>query len=268
MKSLLKSASRPILRRIERYKNIHRGESCYLFGDGISIKYFDLNKFTNKISIPCGFLLFHNDFDVLHTPYAQLIETYYFYPFTRANRNANPPKKISLNKIQGQYRKLIKKKTNIEFFINLSNYPVFFDKNITYVYKDIPDSSLDSNFISNKFNCYEGSLRAQILLAIYMGFDEVHLVGHDYTHSPRKSHHWYEKGQGVINPAEVYNDEFLVYAKKFINITTVTVNSKSENLDFVRYDELFKTKAKFKENTEILNSRYLDILDTQDYNIY
>ena len=76
MKSLLKSASRPILRRIERYKNIHRGESCYLFGDGISIKYFDLNKFTNKISIPCGFLLFHNDFDVLHTPYAQLIETY------------------------------------------------------------------------------------------------------------------------------------------------------------------------------------------------
>ena len=61
MKDLLNFSARPILKRIQRFKDIHRGESCYLFGDGTSIKYFDLNKFTDKISIPCGFLLFHND---------------------------------------------------------------------------------------------------------------------------------------------------------------------------------------------------------------
>ena len=83
MQNLLNFSARPILKRIERFKNIHRGESCYLFGDGISIKYFDLNKFADKISIPCGFLLFHNDFNVLNTPYALLIETYYFYPLIR-----------------------------------------------------------------------------------------------------------------------------------------------------------------------------------------
>jgi hypothetical protein len=268
MKNLLRSPARPILRKIKCFKNIHQGESCYLFGDGISIKYFDLNKFKDKISIPCGFLLFHNDFNVLNVPYALLIETYYFYPFTRANRNSDPPKKISLNKIQQQYRSYIKKRTDIEFFINLSNYPVLFNNNITYLYKDIPDNSLERDFISNKFNCYEGSLRAQILLAIYMGFDEVYLVGHDYTFSPAKSHHWYEKGHGVEVPIGDYNNDFLDYAKNFINITTVTVNSESSKLHNVNYEDLHRVKAIYKENTEILKPKYLDILATQAYNIY
>tara|TARA_B110000008_G_C16951964_1_gene556667 strand:- start:497 stop:1303 length:807 start_codon:yes stop_codon:yes gene_type:complete len=268
MKNLLKLSAKPILRRIERFKNIHQGESCYLFGDGISIKYFDLNKFSDKISIPCGFLLFHNDFNVLNTPYALLIETYYFYSFTRLNRNADPPKKISLNKIQQQYRKHIKKRSDIEFFISLSNYPVFLNKNITYVYKDIPDNSLSDEFISNKFNCYEGSLRAQILLAIYMGFSQVYLVGHDYTFNPKRSHHWYEKGHGVYSEEDNYNKNFLDYAKNFINITTVTVNNESSNLNYIKYSQLFGTKAEYKENTDILESRYLDVLASQPYNIY
>ena len=268
MKNQIKFAAKPILSRIKRFKNIHKGESCYLFGDGISIKYFDLNNFADKISIPCGFLLFHNDFQALNTPYAQLIETYYFYPFIRLNINTSAPKKISLNKIQKQYRNEIKKRSDMEFFINLSNFPVFLNNNITYVYKDIPDDSLKDGFIANKFNCYEGSQRAQILLAIYMGFDEVHLVGHDYTFSPAKSHHWYEKGHGVIVPIGDYNNDFLNYAKNFIKITTVTVDNESSNLDYIKYEDLFGVKAIYHENTEILKPKYLDILATQTYNIY
>tara|TARA_B110000967_G_scaffold209564_1_gene266338 strand:- start:1923 stop:2729 length:807 start_codon:yes stop_codon:yes gene_type:complete len=268
MKSLIKEVSLPILSRIKRFRNIHKGESCYLFGDGISIKYFDLNKFTDKISIPCGFLLFHNDFNVLNTPYAQLIETYYFYPFIRLNRNTSSLTKISLNKIQNQYRKEINKRSDIEFFINLSNFPVFFNKNITYIFKDIPDDSVEDSFISNKFNCYEGSLRAQILLAIYMGFDDIFLVGHDYTHYPVKSHHWYEKGHGVITPIEDYNKDFLNYAKNFINITTITIDSEISDLDYVRYEDAFGVSPIYRENTEILAPKYLDILATQPYNIF
>jgi hypothetical protein len=260
MKKLIKSAAKPILSRIKRFKNIHKGESCYLFGDGISIKYFDLNKFTDKISIPCGYLLFHNDFNVLHTPYAMVIETYFFYSFTRTKRvMVGPPKKIALNKIQTQYRKVIKQRSDIDFFVNLSNYPVLLNKNITYLYRDFPDNSLGVDFISNKFNCFQGSLRAQILLAIYMGFDEVHLVGHDYTHSPAKSHHWYEKGHGVITPMEDFNKDFLNYAKNFINITTVTIESESSNLDYIKYKDFAGTQPLYKENSEIVEPRYSDI---------
>jgi len=259
MKNLIKLASNPILSRVKRFKNIHKGEGCYLFGDGISIKYFDLNKFTDKISIPCGYLFFHNDFNVLNTPYAMLIETYFFYSLTRNNRYADPPKKITLNKIQKEYRKVIKQRSDIDFFVNLSNYPVLLDKNITYLYRDLPDNSLGADFISNKFNCFQGSFRAQILLAIYMGFDEAYLVGHDYTHSPAISHHWYEKGHGVITPMEDFNKDFLNYAKNFINITTITVESESSNLDYIKYNDFAGTQPLYKESSEIVESRYSDI---------
>ena len=36
------------------------------------------------------------------------------------------------------------------------------------------------------------------MLAIYMGFTHIYLVGCDYTHVPARNLHWYEKGQGVI----------------------------------------------------------------------
>lgn len=268
MNNFIKTSFRPILKKIERYKDIHHGESCYLFGDGISVKYFNLKNFNDKISIPCGFLLFHNDFDELHSPYAMLIESYYFYLFTRLNKKANPRKKISINSIQRQYRLEINKRRNVDFFVSLTNYPVLFDKNITYFYKDIPDHSLKKDFIANRFNCFEGSLRAQIMLAIYMGFNKVFLVGHDYTHSPAKSHHWYEKGHGVITPMDNFSKEFLEYAKNFIDITTVTVDSEAANLNHVKYEKLFNQPPKFKENYEILASNYLNVFATQPYNIF
>ena len=264
MKSIMQYIAHPVLKRIKVFKNAHKGESCYLFGDGISIKYFDLNRFSEKISIPCGFLLFHNDYDSLQTPYAMLIETYYFYPFIRVNssKQGKKVKKIFLNKIQNEYRKEIKKRSDTNFFLNLSNYPVFHDRNITYLYKDIPDDSLDNNHISKKFNCYTGSLRAQILLAIYMGFDHVYLVGHDYTHSPARSHHWYEMGKGVITPMSDFSKDFLDYAKNFIDVTTITVDSGSDSLKYERYQDFFESELQYKENSEILSPKFMDTLST------
>lgn len=71
------------LREIERYRNLHIGEECYIWGDGISVKYFDLGLFSDKISIPCSHLPFHKDFHKLNVPYAFYIENLWFYPFTK-----------------------------------------------------------------------------------------------------------------------------------------------------------------------------------------
>ena len=48
------------LSKIYKFKNLHKGEACYLFGDGPSVKYFDLKQFSDKISIPCSSI---NSFD-------------------------------------------------------------------------------------------------------------------------------------------------------------------------------------------------------------
>ena len=47
-KNFLFKVANPILSRIYSLKNYHKGESCYIFGDGVSIKWFDLSSFSDK----------------------------------------------------------------------------------------------------------------------------------------------------------------------------------------------------------------------------
>ena len=49
--------------------NKHKNESCYILGNGASIKYFDLKKFNDKISIGIGPFDYHVDFDSLNIKY-------------------------------------------------------------------------------------------------------------------------------------------------------------------------------------------------------
>ncbi len=255
----LRPAMDPILAGIRKYKDIHKGESCYLFGDGVSIKWFDLGTFSDKQGIVCGFLPFHNDFSRLHSEYFILIEPWWFYPF---QRTTSPPVKFVQNHLQKLYRKhVIEKYTDKTVFTNISNYPVLYNKNICYTFRDIIDVSLTDNFISHQMNCFAGSLRASILIAIYLGFDHCHLVGFDYTHFPSKSRHWYEKGMGLVNDLKYHEQDFLELAKQFIDITTITLDAGSNTLNHITYKAHTGLDPVFKENTEILTRKYLNIFN-------
>ena len=59
---ILLTLSKKTLDRNQKYKEAHAGEGCYIFGNGVSIKYFDLTKFNDKPSIGCGVLFLHNNF--------------------------------------------------------------------------------------------------------------------------------------------------------------------------------------------------------------
>ena len=47
LKNLLVPVANPLLSKVHRYKNAYKGQSCYLIGGGISIKWFDLKEFSN-----------------------------------------------------------------------------------------------------------------------------------------------------------------------------------------------------------------------------
>ena len=49
-----------------KLKNKHLGEECYIFGDGVSLKYFNLNKFNDKPSIVSNNFIFHKHFNKLN----------------------------------------------------------------------------------------------------------------------------------------------------------------------------------------------------------
>ena len=262
---MLLQFAKPVLSKIHRFKDIHRGESCYLIGDGVSVKWFDLAAFSGKTALPCGYIPFHNDFSRLDVKYLSLAEPFWFYPLIWA---PSPLDKLIPNKLQLEYRNIIKHNPNKEFFLNLSNYPTTWNKNITYLFKDLHDPQLPTDFITKRINAFRGSVRVSILLAIYLGFDHCYLVGFDYTHKPSRNRHWYEKGQGIFYAHENYNKIFFETAKEFIDITTITLDGTSDFINAVTYKQHTGREPIFRENTELLDERYLKVLSSwPDYTL-
>lgn len=267
LKDLLFQFCQPELAKIQRYKDIHRGESCYLIGDGISLKWFDLKEFSNKIAITSGSLIpFHKEFSELDSKYLMLTEPFWFYP---AFWTKNVTKSTSMPYISKAYRNIINENQGKQFFLNLSNYPVLRFKNLTYMFHDIKDERLPADFITRRINAFHGSLRLSVLLAIYMGFDHCYLVGCDYTHVPSRSLHWYEKGQGIYCEHQNYQKDFFEIAKEFIDITTITLDGSSEVINAATYKEHTGLDPIYRENTELVDERYLKVLATWlGYSIY
>jgi len=262
--------------RLKIFKEIHKGDECYIFGGGVSIKWFDLNCFNNKKSIAVNYLPFHNDFENLKVKYCILSEPFWFLPFEKVVKALSIKKGFPWsiinyipNHTQKVYREKILKNNNKHFFINLSNAFFLRRKNVTFLFDNIPDSEFFDICISKGINAYHGSFRTSISLAIHMGFSKAYLVGFDYTHTPSRVSHWFEKGVGWDYEVENYNEDFFLIARKFIEIITVTIEGKSNILPSITYNELTGKQPKYRENNELVETNTLKILSTfPGYKIY
>jgi hypothetical protein len=266
LKNYLFKVSKPQLSKIHKFKDIHKGEDGYFFGNGISIKWFDLKQFSNKASIGCTFIPFHKSFHDLNLKYLMLNEPFWFYPAFWTNfissGNSQP-------KTMKAYRKIILDNPDKDFFVNLSNFPVLRSENVNYMFQKIEDSRLPNNFINNQIDVFTGSFRLGIMMAIYMGFQHIYLVGCDYTHLKTRALHFYEKGQGFFHQLPPYEDEFLTIAKEFIDITTITVDGKGEFINSVTYKDHTGCEPMFQENDQLVDKKHLEALNEwYDFSIY
>lgn len=272
LKDLLLKVAQPELSRIHKFKDIHKCEECYIFGDGVSLKWFNLKNFTNKLSISAGGLIpFHKLFDILDPKYLMITEPFWFYPEVWTKYVT---RSTSMPAISKAYRGIIESNKGRQFLLNLSNFPVIRSPNVTYMFRDIVDERLPSRFITHRarsvgIDPFAGSLRAAIIMAIYMGFDRIYLVGCDYTHLPSRNLHWYEKGQGVFCPHENYQKDFFKIAKEFVDITTITLHGTSNFINAVTYKEYTGIDPIYRENTDLVDEKFLQILATwPGYSIY
>lgn len=247
------------LNKISKFNNIHKGDDCIIFGDGSSIKWFDLKSFSKLQAITVGYIPFHNDFKFLKCKYCFLVEPYWFYPIFKTS---TPPIKYIINIIQSNYRKIIKNNPDKFFFINLTNYPVLRGKNINHIFLNLPNSEFVNELKEHDINPFHGSFRASITLAIYMGFKTSYLAGFDYTHTPSRNLHWYERGEGILQDHENYEKEFLEIAKKYINLITITIDGISTKLNYMTYVDFCGKGSKYKENIELIQEKYLVALKT------
>lgn len=255
---LLFQVFKGILGKNRQFKHIHKGESCYIFGNGISLKEMDLHKFNDKISIGCNFFWLHNEFNALNVKYYCEVEPFGYYPFYR-NRWSGRIEWQSLSIFQ---KTMQEKYPHINFFTSISNMFAIRGPNVYYLHHFDSNYNTDIDiFRMDKTLFFVGSLHVMIGMAIYMGFESAYLVGCDYTHSPQRIHHFYEKGKGISEFDDNFNAGFFKVAKEYIDLTTITsVGSSSKTLKYVDYRDYTGAEPAFRENTELVRKEYLDAL--------
>lgn len=264
---ILFQLSKNILAKNRQFRDIHKGESCYIFGNGVSLKDMDLSKFSDKISIAANFMWLHNEFDALNVKYYYHIEPFFFYPFNMCSgRIARNPFSSFLKRL----KILQKKYSRISFFTSLSNIFGVHGDNVHYLHHfDVKELDAETFRMDQVFH-FKGSMDAMVNIAIYMGFKSAYLVGCDYTHSPQRGLHFYEMGKGTINFDDSYHADFFKEAQEQIDLTTITsVGSSSKTLKYIDYHDYTGAEPVFRENTELVKKEYLDALTAwSDYSIY
>ena len=264
--SLIFFLAKNIILKNKKFKDLHMGESCYLFGNAKSLKYYDLSLFSDRVSIGCNSLFLHKDFGHIDCQYYYNGDPFYLYPYWRNQYT----RKIEKNVLGALYKKKIREYSNINFFINISDYPAIRGENIHYVHNyghhftNYTDCSLDGIFSAN-----QSGLSSMLGMAIYLGFKDITLVGFDSLLIPKASEHFYEYGElDLDHEATELHKEYVKNAQEFLELRVVSPNDsyKGHIIPHIQYDELTGEDLKFKENHEIISNDDLNVLRNCNYN--
>ncbi len=254
------------LEKNKQFKDIHKGESCYIFGNGSSLKHYDLKLFNDRVSIGCGALFSHNDIKEIDLKYYYVSHPLFFYNFWK-----NPYSgKYEKNKTGSFYRRKMKSHSDVQYFTSLSNYFGIQGENINYVYHFGRANSLSiGNQMDSVFTMMTGSLLGMIGMALYMGFKHITLVGCDYTSSPQKVGHFYEFGEGAdLESDDIFNEAILNSLSEFVDINSITIDNKYKGrvIPSVSYSDFTNSIPIYKENSEVVSEKDLLELDLLNVN--
>lgn len=250
---------------LKRFSNLHKGETCYIFGDGPSIKWFDISLFNDYPSICCGMLPFHNDFDKLNIQYCTNIEPWLFVP-----KLVQPKILHGFRPMAAEYIKFIKRSPDKHFFVSLSNFFSLSGNNVNYVFRRLPKIRNRTDEMLSHFDLFGGSFYAALTLAYYLGFSKIYLVGFDaWTIQPARNMRFYELGEGEISHNTNLATDFLEIIKKEADIYTISYDGESRNVKNISYQNYTGKPPIFKENHEIMDDYYLKIMASYPgYKIY
>ena len=250
-----------MLPNLESFRNRHKGETCYIFGDGPSLNDFDYHQLREYPAICCGMQAFHKDFDRINVKYYSLIEPYLFYPDWMII-----PQKLQYLKehriITNEFRKIIPTRKDITFFINLSNLFAIRKKNVAYVHRSLLKKNTDfSKFFNEGIDPFAGSFNGTLSLALLLGFKKVYLLGFDAFTIQQSPYRWYEKNLNEgIKPLENIKYRFLELYKEDMEILNISNKGTMCNLENEDYFHHTGVKPQFRENHELISKNNLSLL--------
>lgn len=237
-------------------KDTHIDEECYVFGDGVSVKSFDLSNFCDKPGIAVGVFPRHIDAGAVDLRYWILAEPMFFWPALRKGPYSS---RTARRRFQEFFKPQNMTQPGTVPILNLTNFPVGMRRRSRYIFDRLP-SNEDDRFCVPDIDYFAGSINASLTLAVYLGFKRAYLVGFDYTHQPATAGHWYEWGRGVPQDFAAYNHEFFEWVTQHIDVVTVVPTPQTTHLTSVSYLELTGSPLTYRENDELLSRDALTTL--------
>ena len=237
--------------------NRYKGEDCYIFGNGASIKYLDLKSFSNKKVIGINNILLHKEAKYLDFACIVLPESYFFYSHYKILIQCES-KKLDGVLVQ----KKLKEFPNTRLITSVTNFFGNLHKNTNYIHHfGYRSPDIEKLSIEKEFSFMAGGLSAAIGIAINYGFKKAILVGCDYLLDPVKGGHFYTLPIDTSKDKRPIRQEFINIAQQFIDLELLTPFSSNGIINTISYNQFSPEHTiKYKENYEIVEERDIKIL--------
>lgn len=276
--------SKDLISSNSKYKNLHKGETCFILGTGNSINNIDVNVLNKEIVFGSNFLINHKDFKKLKLDYYFEVDPIYelflsdmnsisfstiikneedLAPYLKKNKNrflysVNP------NNYFREIEKKISLDTNIFFNASSHNFilknSLFKNHKISYIksLKPMKDAQKHVFDISKRITLMDGCIFTMISTALYMGFNKIFLIGADYALDPSLIYHFYDQPK-FLKDVNINKTKNLI--AKFAKIHQLKVKEIKEddyyykpvfisnNLDYSKH--IIVNKISNKNSTEI-----------------
>jgi len=247
-----------VVQKNSKFKDIHKGETCMIFGNAGSLKYYDFSALPKIPSIGCSYSLTDNRTKDLNMQYCVTSDPYLLYPI----RHNKTYKKFQRNLIEPIMRKLILKNKGTTFFISLTNYFGFFripeNLNFFYHFGDKTSTSCD---LGGKFAVSKGALHIMIGVAKYLGFSKAILLGCDYLGSPKLEGHFYADVAPFIGVDDKGYREGVKRIADGIEILCIFPKGiKSIDFKSASFEEYFNSPEIYRENHKFIDPEYLKMM--------
>lgn len=246
--------------RNKQFKNSHAGETCFIFANGASLKYYDISKLPKYPVIACTYSLIDKRMQSLNVQYMVITEHYILYP---SLYNDYPfVMKFQKNRIKKIFADIVAKNQNIQFFVNLTNFysSICRNKNVNY-FHHLGDKTSNSYDLGGRFASCGGALDIMLGMAKYFGFSKAILVGCDYLGSPPVMGHFYADSEPFVG---TYMVEYCARIKAVADGIDVLVilpqGVSSPDFRYSSYEEYFGLEKKYMKNDQIVDLKYLEWL--------
>lgn len=253
---------KPLVFSNKKLRNIHKGETCFIFANGGSLKYYDISKLPDNPSIVCAYALMDKRTEALNIKYYVTTDSYSLYSILF---NTYPHiRKFQKNKIRPIFKELFQKHKDIRIFANITNFYSLIcrRKKISYFHYFNDENSFNDDLAGN-FSNIRAALDTMLGVAKFLGFKKAILIGCDYLGTPPMLGHFYADYEPFEHSSEDYSEYRARVQKAAEGIDVCVILPEgitSPDFEFDSYENYFKIDREYKENKDFIDDSFLDML--------